>query len=534
MGLRNFVIVAAALLLSALPAHSAELCRVIPVEFPDLQFCCTPDQLDSIVHASEEYFKRQFSDEGKYSFELSSPVGLTKSYSYYGANHSGGKDARVVEAVTEALKALNPDTDFSGTDHLLFIMAGPDESLGAGDDYFWPQQLKLSDSGISIILDGHKFDSFAVCTEQSRAGELAGIGNFCHEFGHLTGLVDLYDTDGEASGGFAPGLGGLSLMADGNRNDGGRTPADLCCADYDQYCHDDGTVLQKGYNRLAPSSAENRFAVIPSPVNGKYDLVENRNGKELVIVRIDKSQTYAGFSDNKKKSLTAAERWALNEVNCRPDRQCAELGKIVSGYFFGDTLALTGIHLEGDEFVFNVVEPVRIKSLVPFQDGVYVCWDTELDLSLIERAGVTCRSEDGTMTESDARPTPEGIYRIEINGLKPAQSYSLSLHFSTMDGVSFGRTLAFNTQYYREDSSPFIMMDSPGRRDDGTFESLSSIHLRVRNVPDAVSTVWTFEGKEISAGPDGLWIIPGSGTLKAKVTCKDGSEDIIVKKITVR
>ena len=52
---------------------------------------------------------------------------------------------------------------------------------------------------------------------------MAGIGTFCHEFGHVLGLPDFYDTDYEKQGS-GDGLENASLMSSGTYNNSGKTP----------------------------------------------------------------------------------------------------------------------------------------------------------------------------------------------------------------------------------------------------------------------------------------------------------------------
>lgn len=518
----------------SLKASSEELCRVIPVEFSDLQFSHSEEQMDSLVQLAGAYFGRQSIQDRTFTFELTPTVSLTRPYAYYGANSTSHKDARIAEAVLEAGKALNAELDFSETDYILIITAGSNESWGAGEDYFWPEQKKLSDFNLSMVLDGRRFDDFAVCTELGPEDMMSGIGDFCHEFGHLIGLKDLYDTDGEDSGGVSPGLAGLALMDTGNRTDGGKNPPDLCCVEYDQLDPERGVPVTKGLNRLAPSSKEGAYQVLLSPVPGKYDLLENRGTDEMFIVRVDRSSQFAGFSDGKRKNLTAAERWQYNEVNCRPDHQCAELARPTGdGVFSGDSLAITNIRREGEDFVFYVLEPVILEEIKTFQDGAFVQWSTEFGSDEVEQAGLAWWKDEEEMKDCKVERSADGHYAFDISGLEDVCTYTLSVHITTVGGHSFYRNTTFRTEPFREGASPFIIMDSPGRNIDGTFQPFSRIRLKVRNARDAASTSWTFNGRVIEAGADGFWTIPGSGELKARIQYEDGSEDLLVKKIMV-
>ena len=66
-------------------------------------------------------------------------------------------------------------------------------------------------SGHNVIIDGN----YAIMPERSGGNNVSGpiieIGVFAHEFGHIFGLPDLYDTDGSSSG-----LGNWCLMAAGS------------------------------------------------------------------------------------------------------------------------------------------------------------------------------------------------------------------------------------------------------------------------------------------------------------------------------
>lgn len=73
-------------------------------------------------------------------------------------------------------------------------------------------------SGQNVIIDG----DYAIQPEMdggnNQGGPLITIGVFAHEFGHIFGLPDLYDTDGSSQG-----LGNWCLMASGNYGGNGST-----------------------------------------------------------------------------------------------------------------------------------------------------------------------------------------------------------------------------------------------------------------------------------------------------------------------
>ena len=74
-------------------------------------------------------------------------------------------------------------------------------------------------SGQNVIIDG----PYAIMPERSGGGNTSGplieIGVFAHEFGHIFGIPDLYDTDGSSSG-----IGEWCLMASGSWGGNGSSP----------------------------------------------------------------------------------------------------------------------------------------------------------------------------------------------------------------------------------------------------------------------------------------------------------------------
>lgn len=78
-------------------------------------------------------------------------------------------------------------------------------------------------STINYPIDGTYITNYTIQPEESFATQtINGIGVFCHEWGHVLSLPDLYDTDYSSEG-----LGYWSLMAAGNYNGSSRLPSHL-------------------------------------------------------------------------------------------------------------------------------------------------------------------------------------------------------------------------------------------------------------------------------------------------------------------
>lgn len=503
---------------------------VIPVSFSDLELTSGEESFRALVDASSSYLNRQFCGQKEFRFDLVPAVTLTHSFGYYGKNGTDRKDAKIAEAVIEACRKTAAAYDFSSVDNVIIVTAGPSEADGAGEEHFWPQQCRLSDYNLSLTLNGRSLDNFAVCSELGPDGEFAGIGDFCHEFCHFLGLKDLYDTDGEGSGGLAPGLGALSLMADGNRNDGGHNPPDFCCAEYDFLETGAGTVLEKGTYRVR-TGAPGEFFILPSTKKGKYHLLENRD-EGLIIIRINRSNEFAGFSDSQKRNLTAKERWDKNEVNANPQHQGAEIIS-VTDYVRSDSLAVTDIRRNGKELLFEVIEPIVIDSFTVYQDGASFVWSTELEKSLISKSGIAWRKGDEDLNDEEANQS-DGKFIHTINGLKPGIGYIIEIYITTVKGQTFSRNMEIITQTFNSGMKPLMVLETDGRNPDGSFRPSAKVRLRIRNAPDSETTVWSFNGCPLTLDTNGFWTVPGNGQLKAKIIGGDGSEDIVIKKIVVK
>ena len=171
--------------------------------------------------SAREYFKSQ--SNGAYSpqFDVFGPVKLSKSYSYYGNNVGYGEDAEdefATDAVIEACILANQkysnlnfadyDSDGDGyVDFVYVVYAGYGEADGGGASTIWPHNWSIQElvtqypgnttySKSQTKLDGVYLDNYAMSNELDYSNDaLCGIGTLCHEFGHVMGLPDFYETN---------------------------------------------------------------------------------------------------------------------------------------------------------------------------------------------------------------------------------------------------------------------------------------------------------------------------------------------------
>lgn len=157
----------------------------------------------SIPGSVRDYFRCQSSGKFVPSFDVVGPVMLDHPRAYYGTNNSLGNDKNAASMISEACKKAysmeladftDYDNDGDGVvDFVYIVYAGSDEAQTGIDECVWSHS-----SNISLTLGDMKIERYAC------SGELVvdlpvvgGIGTFVHEFSHVLGLPDFYNTRDE-------------------------------------------------------------------------------------------------------------------------------------------------------------------------------------------------------------------------------------------------------------------------------------------------------------------------------------------------
>ncbi len=560
---------AAAILAAAAAAAASYRYAVIPVEFSDVSFTDQEACVSGKVLTAQEYFNSQFSPTRTFVFDILPVVKLPYPVSRYGTNTSSLKDAGLDEALRVA--CIQSRADFSVYDNdgdgiienICIIMAGKSEADGGGAECIWPQHLYLSDRGGTLNLGKKTADSFSICTEFSTDG------TFCHEFAHSLGLQDLYDTDGKLSGGTSKGLWGtLSIMA------GTDQLSNFCAIELEQLGLGTPLTLSEGSYTLKPLSRSKEYLRIDSDNPGEYFLLECRDnngydsgigGSGLVIYHIDRSLADGWYSDTYRRNLSAMERWSLNQVNCRPEHQCARVVEAVPGtdevseiffpqqgrtsfgsetdppfrFWSGATssLALNDITSEADGSIsFSLITPLTVTCTDIFQDAAIVNWTVAGGLQVRE-CRISWHASDGSTASGGEQyviPYSEGTYSATLSSLSPQTDYQATVRVICTSGAIYSRSLEFRTKMQADGTLPYIWLSSLERGDDGSFKAGGRLPLRIYNPVGAQSVRWYFNGLRIYPSMDGWWTLQSSGLLKAEIWHADGTKDIITKQITVR
>ncbi|QLE84957.1 M6 family metalloprotease domain-containing protein [Shewanella sp. Scap07] len=234
---------------------------VVMVNFADTQTTATRDEFDHFLFQDSQGLTAYYQEVSYGHLNLAGGnsgvidwVKLPNDHAFYGRNNSAGYDSNIGVMITQALDGVDQNVDFSQfadinqdcqVDLISIIYQGNGEhqAVGAANDIwahkyslYWLQSEGDGDgvytTNDTCLADPSKrvtVNDYFVAPELSNAGQRANVGTFAHEFGHVFGLPDLYDTGGTNSGQTA-GAGDWSLMASGSKTGperDGESPAHL-------------------------------------------------------------------------------------------------------------------------------------------------------------------------------------------------------------------------------------------------------------------------------------------------------------------
>ncbi len=182
-----------------------------------------------IPGSARDYFRDQSMGQFTPRFDVVGPVTLDSVRAYYGANTKSGNDKNARAMVVEACRKAHEqelvdyaqyDADDNGVvDFVYVVYAGSDEAQTAIEECVWAHS-----SSMSLSVGGMKMGRYACSGELfiDLPGLTAGIGTFVHEFSHILGLPDYYNTVDGASTKLSMDV--WSVMDYGMYNRGGFVP----------------------------------------------------------------------------------------------------------------------------------------------------------------------------------------------------------------------------------------------------------------------------------------------------------------------
>ncbi|MBQ6763663.1 MAG: M6 family metalloprotease domain-containing protein [Paludibacteraceae bacterium] len=161
--------------------------------------------VDHVGGSARRYFHDVSWGQYNPQFDVVGPYTLSQNYSYYGRND----DANVGYMIKEACELADADgVDFTlydnnndgKVDFVYVLYAGYGEADGGPETTVWPHNYDMQYTGVSCTVDGKKVRNYACSNEISYYSDMYnGVGTFCHEFSHVLGLPDLYETNDENS-----------------------------------------------------------------------------------------------------------------------------------------------------------------------------------------------------------------------------------------------------------------------------------------------------------------------------------------------
>ncbi|MBO5824727.1 MAG: M6 family metalloprotease domain-containing protein [Prevotella sp.] len=289
------------LLINDFPTTGSPRSLVLLVEFSDVEFSSAENPKDFYTRMlNEEGFTHSNGANGSVKdffiassmglftpqFDVVGPIKLSKPRKHYGGD-TPVMDYNAHEVITEACQLIDGEVDFSQydtngdglVDNVYYFYAGSGQADNpALTEAIWPHAHELVNP---LILDGKGIKSYA-CSNELKCDEYgnlstAGIGTFVHEFGHVLGLIDHYDT---FYSGFAFDPGYWDTMALGPYNNDGNTPPLFSGFERSELGWMALTELEAGIDSVSrlPELSESNFAYRIS-VPGKpseYYVLENR------------------------------------------------------------------------------------------------------------------------------------------------------------------------------------------------------------------------------------------------------------------
>ena len=265
----------------------------------------------------------------KPEFDVVGPVKVNRSQYYAkGVDNAAQLVYDAVKAADSKVNFKDYDRDKDGfVDMIYFIFAGYGSNYSGNDErYIWPHASSVYNpqSYELVWKDGVRLGRYACSTElygweQQSQKIIDGIGTICHEFSHVLGLMDTYDSDYEGSGGESHHPGDWDIMSGGSYHNYSRTPVGYTL--YERYAV--GFATPEVIDGVGSFSLQNVSTNTGLRLNTRekkeYFLLENRQkdkwnkyipGHGMLVFRVDSTSTHV---------------WTDNKVNANPSHNYFEL-----------------------------------------------------------------------------------------------------------------------------------------------------------------------------------------------------------------
>jgi M6 family metalloprotease-like protein len=322
---------------STFPTTGSPKSLVLLVGFKDLPFSQTREDFNNQLNQSgydyngstgscRDYFIASSDSLFQPQFDVYGPYTVSGNMADYGAESGGNHDKDPYSMIVDACMCAAEDgVDFSQydtnndgiLDNVFVYYAGYNQAEGGPANSIWPHKASLSWKNVKV--DGKYLATYACTSEYSGNGGKvrANIGTFCHEFGHVLGLPDLYDTDYKYYT-----VSDWDIMCSGNYNNNNRTPPTYSA--YERFFvgwMKPEQLQEKGEYTLEPLQTANHAYLIAT---AKHNLIgDNPSPREFFLLEYrtktgwDKYLPGSGMLVWHIDYLPSA--WANNTPNNGPD-----------------------------------------------------------------------------------------------------------------------------------------------------------------------------------------------------------------------
>lgn len=412
------------------------------------------------VGSVRDYYR--FNSSGRFDpdFVVVGPVTVPQNLAYYGKNSSSGQDLNAHELIRDACLAVNQMVDFAEfdsngdgmVDNVYVFYAGKGEADGGDQNTIHPHSSNMQYYFPNFRLDGMGFDTYACSNElNGSTEEMDGIGAFTHEFGHVLGLYDVYDTDYTANGSTFD-LNFWSLMATGSYNNNSKVPPCLTIVERAMLGWTNPMVPDSSQvNQLLDFGSSNEGFVLHSRNLGEFFLLENRQKDQnvwdryiphhgMLVYHVDarENDSINMLIQGQTYRLSYADLWYYNLVNANHLHPCCDLEEAdhVQSYYWG---------LLGDPFPGTK----KVRVFNDFSQPSSRTWDGGLlnaGISSIEEVDSLIQFRFKDYSALSEKPTGLGVKEVHPISFRAtwmpvlnASHYEVRVFTSEVDGDSLNR-----------------------------------------------------------------------------------------------
>lgn len=423
------------------------------------------------------------------------PYTAVNNLSYYGEDGTytwqgteyPAIDVNVRDLVREAIYAAADDVDFTqftnGTENnevecVYILYAGYAQSSGNADYTIWPHRSSL---GTRLFIDNVSFYNYGCSSEiggyEGYSSDPLMIGTIVHEFSHVLGLPDMYDTEYQngyhSTESFHPGT--WDVMAQGSYNGSSGYPPVWSGLERNFRGYSDiVTLTEPGSYTLPPLDQESKIFKITS-ADGEYFLLENKQkrsfdsyipGHGMLIYHVDESA------------------WNLsgNCVNCQPGHEgyrvvCSGTSRNATNPFpgsdnktsFGDNTTPNSITYTGQNTnkpIYNITENTatgNVNFVFMDQNNFPYITNSNYDFKsdtlnfgakiASNNSGITEKGVCYSLTESVPTTADNSVVattagdsiNVDLSGLNPNTYYYVRAYAKKTTYTGYGETIKIKT-----------------------------------------------------------------------------------------